>query len=58
MGPHSADGRAPPIDLIDGERLCDFLNENALGVETTTRTVEDVAIETEFFESLEPKHAS
>ena len=48
---------APPIDLIDGDRLCDLLKENALGVKTTTRTVEDVTIEAEFFQSLEPKQA-
>jgi restriction system protein len=48
---------APPIDLIDGDRLCDLLKENSLGVETTTRTVEDVVIEPEFFQSLEPKPA-
>lgn len=48
---------APPIDLIDGDQLCDLLKENTLGVKTTTRTVEDVAIETEFFKALEPKQA-
>ena len=47
----------PPIDLIDGDQLCNLLKENTLGVKTTTRTVEDVAIETEFFKSLEPKQA-
>lgn len=40
---------APPIDLIDGERLCDLLKEHQLGVETTTRTVEEVRIRSEFF---------
>lgn len=48
---------APPIDLIDGDRLCDLLKENSLGVTTTTRTVEDVTIESEFFQSLEPKQS-
>ncbi|MGV1049632.1 MAG: restriction endonuclease [Solirubrobacterales bacterium] len=37
------------IDLIDGERLCDLLKEHGLGVETTTRTIEDVRIRSEFF---------
>jgi restriction system protein len=46
---------APPIDLIDGDRLCDLLKEYAIGVSTTPRTVEDVKIETDYFKSLEPK---
>jgi restriction system protein len=43
---------APPIDLIDGERLCDLLKEHQLGVETTQRTIEDIAIHAEFFQNL------
>jgi restriction system protein len=43
---------APPIDLIDGERLCDLLKEHGLGVETTQRTIEDVQIRAEFFANL------
>lgn len=43
---------APPIDLIDGERLCDLLKDHRLGVETRVRTVEDVRIRTEFFADL------
>lgn len=46
---------APPIDLIDGDRLCELLKEYAIGVTTTPRTVEDVKIETDYFKSLEPK---
>ncbi|MCV7416903.1 restriction endonuclease [Mycolicibacterium litorale] len=46
---------APPIDLIDGDRLCDLLKENAIGVTTTERVVEDVKVETGYFASLEPK---
>ncbi len=46
---------APPIDLIDGDRLCELLKEYGLGVSTTERTVEDVIIEDDFFKSLEPK---
>jgi restriction system protein len=42
---------APPIDLIDGELLCDLLKEHRLGVETTTRTIEDVRVIPEFFAS-------
>src|SRR5215218_1899195 len=40
---------APPIDLIDGERLCELLREHRLGVETATRTVEEVSVQREFF---------
>jgi restriction system protein len=40
---------APPIDLIDGERLCDLLKEHGLGVETTVRTIEDIRINSDFF---------
>jgi|SRR5271165_5656477 len=40
---------APPIDLIDGDRLCELLKRYDLGVQTTTRTVEDVSIDTAFF---------
>ncbi len=43
---------APPIDLIDGERLCDLLKEHQLGVRTTLRTIEDVEVNTEFFATL------
>jgi restriction system protein len=46
---------APPIDLIDGNRLCDLLKENAIGVTTTERVVEDVKVEIDYFTSLEPK---
>ncbi|AWK73700.1 MULTISPECIES: restriction endonuclease [Rhodococcus] len=46
---------APPIDLIDGDRLCDLLKEHALGVQTTTRLVEDVEVRSDYFRSLEPK---
>lgn len=46
---------APPIDLIDGDRLCDLLKEYSIGVSTTPRVVEDVKIETEYFASLEPR---
>lgn len=40
---------APPVDLIDGDRLCDLLKRYALGVRTATRTVEDVSIDRAFF---------
>ncbi|QCQ90272.1 restriction endonuclease [Rhodococcus sp. SGAir0479] len=44
---------APPVDLIDGDRLCELLKEHALGVRTTTRVVEDVAVQVDFFAGLE-----
>ena len=40
---------APPIDLIDGDRLCELLKEYELGVRTTVRKVEDVTVERSFF---------
>jgi restriction system protein len=43
---------APPVDLIDGRRLCDLLKEYELGVRTETRVVEDVSIEKDFFADL------
>jgi restriction system protein len=43
---------APPIDLIDGDRLCELLKRYDLGVRTTTRTVEDVAIDAAFFADI------
>lgn len=43
---------APPVDLIDGERLCDLLKQYELGVNTTVRQVEDVAIDRAFFAEI------
>jgi restriction system protein len=43
---------APPIDLIDGERLCDLLKEYKLGVHSTVRQVEEIAVAPEFFSDL------
>ncbi|WP_226438431.1 winged helix-turn-helix domain-containing protein [Rhodococcus yananensis] len=43
---------APPIDLVDGEGLCDLLKEHGLGVRTSVRTVEDVALVPAFFAEL------
>ena len=41
---------APPIDLIDGELLCDKLKELRLGV--STKQIESVEIEEEWFAKL------
>ena len=43
---------ATPIELIDGERLCDLLKQYDLGVQTTRRVVEDVEIVAEFFQEM------
>jgi restriction system protein len=43
---------APPIDLIDGERLCDLLKEHELGVSRAVREVEAVEVVPEFFSEL------
>lgn len=43
---------APPIDLIDGERLCELLKEHRLGVETKVKTIEEVRLDPEFFSSF------
>ena len=40
---------APPIDLIDGDRLCELLKRYDLGVRTVTRTVEDISVNSGFF---------
>lgn len=43
---------APPIDLIDGDRLCELLKRYDLGVRTATRTVEDVSVDAAFFTEI------
>jgi restriction system protein len=40
---------APPIDLIDGDRLCDLLLEYKLGVRTKIVQVEKILVSREFF---------
>lgn len=40
---------APPVDLIDGDGLCDLLKRYELGVTTTIRQVEDTAVDDAFF---------
>ncbi len=41
---------APPIDLIDGELLCDKLKEFKLGVKT--ELIEDITVDPEWFEKI------
>lgn len=43
---------APPIDLIRGADLVERLKELRLGVDVTTRTVEDVIVRPEWFKGL------
>jgi restriction system protein len=40
----------PPIDLIDGDRLCDLLQQHGLGI--STRVVEEAIIEPGYFERI------
>ncbi len=40
---------APPIDLIDGDRLCELLKRYELGVRTEIRKVEDVRVDPSYF---------
>lgn len=41
---------APPIDLIDGGRLCDLLKNHRMGVEVRERIEEDVTVDVGFFD--------
>jgi len=42
-----------PIDLIDGDELCDLLKRLRVGLNVTERTVEDVTVEVPFWDSFE-----
>lgn len=44
---------ANPIDLIDGDALCDLLKEYERGVHVTQRTIEDISIDYDYFERLD-----
>ena len=46
---------APPVDLVDGDQLCELLKHYAIGVSTAPRTVEEIQINTDYFKSLDPK---
>lgn len=41
---------APPVELIDGDRLCDLLKEFRLGVAVQQRVEEDVSVTESFFD--------
>jgi restriction system protein len=40
----------PPIDLIDGDMLCDLLKAHRLGVLVRERVVEDITVDNDFWE--------
>jgi restriction system protein len=44
---------APPIELIDGDRLCDLLKEFRLGVDVRERISEDVTVSLGFFDEYQ-----
>jgi restriction system protein len=48
----SRDG-APPVELIDGDRLCDLLREYRLGVDVRQRIEEDISIDAGFFDEYD-----
>ena len=48
----SRDG-APPVELIDGDRLCDLLKQYGLGVEVRQRVEEDVFVNASFFDEYQ-----
>ena len=43
---------APPVDLIDGDELCDLLLEYEIGVRVRVRTVKDITVDQGFFEYM------
>lgn len=43
---------APPVDLIDGERLCGLLKRYELGIHTHVRQVEDISVDPSYFVDL------
>jgi restriction system protein len=44
---------APPVELIDGDRLCDLLKEFRLGVELRERIEQDVTVNPGFFDEYQ-----
>jgi restriction system protein len=44
---------APPVELIDGDRLCDLLKEFRLGVEVRERIEQDVTVNPGFFDEYQ-----
>jgi restriction system protein len=46
---------APPVELIDGDRLCELLRDYRLGVEVRERVEFEVAINASFFDEYDAK---
>jgi restriction system protein len=44
---------ASPVELIDGDRLCDLLKQYGLGVQVRTRVEEDVIVNESFFDEYQ-----
>ena len=44
---------APPVELIDGDRLCDLLKDYRLGIEVRQRIEEDVTVNAGFFDEYQ-----
>ena len=42
-----------PVDLVDGDALCELLRENSLGVRTVERKVEDITVDQAYFAQFE-----
>ena len=43
---------APPVDLIDGDELCELLLEYEIGVRVRVRTVKDITVDQSFFDDM------
>ena len=43
---------APPVDLIDGDELCELLREYEIGVRVQVRTVKDITVDQSFFDDM------
>jgi restriction system protein len=44
---------APPVELIDGDRLCDLLKEFRMGIDVRQRIAEDVTVDLGFFDEYQ-----
>jgi restriction system protein len=43
---------APPVDLVDGDQLCDLLKEHRLGLDVRSRAVEEIKLLPVFFDEV------
>ena len=43
---------APPVDLIDGDELCDLLRDYEIGVRVRVMTVKDITVDQSFFDDM------